>query len=227
MFLAQVDFKKYKGSVIYAIVNKINNKLYIGSAKSFYTRFYRHLSRLKRNEHHSIILQNAWNKYGEENFSFELLEIVSLDEILKREQWYIDFFKPEYNICKKAGNTLGIKHTMETRIKMSKKRNINSKWNRQPRPGSKNGMFGIKRYGIKNPNYGKGKPIIQLSKDFNFIKEWPNARRAAFELNLCYENILRCCQEKRNRGFWFIWRYKKDYQNEQILLDKKLKGCYS
>lgn len=38
---------------------------------------------------------------------------------MEREQYYIDLFKPEYNICKIAGSTLGYKHLEATKIKMS------------------------------------------------------------------------------------------------------------
>lgn len=62
---------------IYAIKNTVNGKIYVGStAKSFKTRFNQHISKLRNNKHHCAHLQYAFNKYGEEVFDFEILEVV-------------------------------------------------------------------------------------------------------------------------------------------------------
>jgi group I intron endonuclease len=74
---------------IYKIENKINGKIYIGSSKHIEERFKEHKGLLKNNKHHSKHLQNAWNKYGEENFKFEVLELIQNRLLLKsKEQEY-------------------------------------------------------------------------------------------------------------------------------------------
>ena len=60
------------GCGIYKITNNINNKFYIGSSKNITKRFKEHKWRLKNNKHPNNKLQNSWNKYGEENFKFEV-----------------------------------------------------------------------------------------------------------------------------------------------------------
>lgn len=99
---------------IYKIVNKINQKSYVGSSVRLIYRHKRHLSDLRTNQHHSLALQRAYNKYGESNFEFTIIEYCNNSNILEREQYYIDALKPEYNICRIAGNCLGIKHSKET-----------------------------------------------------------------------------------------------------------------
>lgn len=98
-------------SGIYKILNKSNNKCYIGSTVNFSNRKYLHFSRLKRGRHHSIILQRAYDKYGIDNFQFIILEECKNDNLLEREQYYFDKYHPEYNIAKIAGNNLGVKST--------------------------------------------------------------------------------------------------------------------
>ncbi len=79
---------------IYKITNKINNKVYIGSSKNITYRWKQHIDSLESKKHHNIKLQLDWNKYGYCNFTFEILEIVkNNDNLLKREQYYIDKFK--------------------------------------------------------------------------------------------------------------------------------------
>lgn len=87
-----------KFSGIYCITNIINNKCYIGSSCNISVRFRLHKSSLKRNKHHSIKLQNAWNKYGESSFKIEILVKCPLEYLKKAEQKCILVFKPEYNI---------------------------------------------------------------------------------------------------------------------------------
>lgn len=53
-------------------------------------------------------------KYGYSNFRLEILEYCGKKETLSREQYYFDLLKPEDNILKTAGSTLGFKHSQET-----------------------------------------------------------------------------------------------------------------
>ncbi len=103
-------------SGIYQIVNLVNNNIYIGSAVNLRNRKYLHISMLKRNIHHSIILQRAYNKYGLKNFSFEILEYVDVKNLIIREQFYIDKCNPKYNVCKIAGNTLGVESSRKKSV---------------------------------------------------------------------------------------------------------------
>lgn len=100
-------------SGIYKIINIINNKIYIGSANNFTSRFGVHRYDLRNNKHHNIYLQRSWNKYGEQNFKFEIIENCKNQDLLIREQYYIDTLNPEYNICKIAGSTKGRKMSEE------------------------------------------------------------------------------------------------------------------
>jgi group I intron endonuclease len=56
-------------------------------------------------------IYKALLKYGYAEFSLEILEYCSTDVLLKKEQYYFDKCKPEYNILKIAGSPLGYKHS--------------------------------------------------------------------------------------------------------------------
>lgn len=64
--------KKIAG--IYEIRNIKTNKVYVGQSKDITTRWRDHIARLKNQKHDNQYLQNAWNKYGAEAFSFTILE---------------------------------------------------------------------------------------------------------------------------------------------------------
>ena len=110
-------------SGIYRITCTINGKFYIGSALDLRVRQRQHLSDLRRNKHHSITLQRAWNKYTEEAFIFEVLELTLPPFLLEREQYWLDKLKPfnpknGYNIAHNAHSRLGLKASAETRKKI-------------------------------------------------------------------------------------------------------------
>ena len=78
---------------IYKITCKVNNKIYIGSTGiCFKQRFKKHKQRLRNNYHENDYLQKSWNKYGESAFIFEIIEECEIDNLLNREQFFIDSF---------------------------------------------------------------------------------------------------------------------------------------
>lgn len=73
-----------------------------------------------------MMIYKAITKYGYANFKLEILEYCSSDILLKREQYYIDLFNPEYNMLSIAGSSYGYKHKAET-LEKFKTREISSK----------------------------------------------------------------------------------------------------
>jgi len=79
---------------IYKITNKINNKVYIGQSKNIEQRWKEHIRHSKdeysRNKPH---IHCAINKYGKENFNFEVLEECKFEELDDKERYYIAKYK--------------------------------------------------------------------------------------------------------------------------------------
>lgn len=110
-------------SGIYKIANKVTGDFYIGSAVDLKSRLRSHKSKLKNQNHFNYILQEEYNKYGIDNLMFETIEFVEdKNNLIAKEQYYLDSLKPEYNICKIAGSNLGLKLSEKTRKKMSEAR---------------------------------------------------------------------------------------------------------
>ncbi len=111
-------------SGIYRITCAVTGKIYIGSAVNLRRRWIDHRKHLRNNTHDNEKLQRAWNKYGGDAFTFEIIEFVLIPELLTtREQYWLDKVKPfgnkGLNMAKIAGSSLGIKRSPETREKLS------------------------------------------------------------------------------------------------------------
>lgn len=102
------------------VAGRINGPVYVGHSANVFKRFNAHRYMLRHNKHSSIRLQRAWNKYGEEAFSFKLLTDCPKEQLVEAEQFFIDEFdavKNGYNVSPAAGSTLGIKINSEAHAK--------------------------------------------------------------------------------------------------------------
>lgn len=106
-------------SVIYAIINIVNDKHYVGQTYNKLKRFGEHLKTLRIGKHCNRLLQRAYYKYGESCFIFLTLENCVFENLTIREQYWIDILKPEYNLAPVAGSQLGYRHTEEAKANMS------------------------------------------------------------------------------------------------------------
>jgi group I intron endonuclease len=102
--------------------NKINETIYIGSTNRFKKRCYDHEQSLKSLKHSNSRLQNSWNKYGEENFVFEMIEKCDIADLHAREHYWVNEFNAldksiGYNLKPTDPNGCSI-HSEETKEKL-------------------------------------------------------------------------------------------------------------
>lgn len=114
----------YKTSGIYRIRNLKNGKCYIGSASYLTQRKYRHFSSLEKNCHDNEHLQSAYNKYGKENFIFEILVYCDKESLLILEGLFIKSYRSyqrEYGYNKREipNSNIGMKMSKESRERKS------------------------------------------------------------------------------------------------------------
>ncbi|OME49013.1 hypothetical protein BSK59_24860 [Paenibacillus odorifer] len=124
---------KVKG--IYQILNRINNKVYIGSSINIKQRKSQHYHLLRTNNHPSNYLQKSWNKYGEHNFTFDILEeIFNEEELIKREQYWIDYKQSTnrtfgFNLCNASRRIGEWQQSLESKLKLSGEASKHAKLN--------------------------------------------------------------------------------------------------
>lgn len=152
-----------KISCIYIIKSKVKpEKFYIGSAVDFIKRISIHKHFLKHRKHHSPIMQHHVNKYGLTDLSFEIIEkVADTNNLLKREQFYLDNWQPCFNVCKKAGNTSGRVVSDETKAKISDNLKLNFAKNGSIHTGMKRTDETKKKISKNRRNYsGENHPLF-------------------------------------------------------------------
>lgn len=93
---------------IYKIENVVTGQCYIGQTVDLKRRKRTHINQLRNKTHVNLKLQNAWDKYGETNFSFEnwVFYVDDLSELDKLECDFIEKFnslKDGYNLIEGGG----------------------------------------------------------------------------------------------------------------------------
>lgn len=178
---------------IYKFTNLTTSKIYIGSAKNLRKRFVQHISNLRLGKHHSPHFQNAWNKYGENDFIYEIIEHIELSEnLLTREQYYLDtlLFAQEY-INKQSNKFLEIGY------------NINP--SASNRLGTKQSKESVRKSVLNN---NKVLPVLQYDFNGNFIGEFISTGEAAKSSGVSRESIYSCCKRltDHTQNYYFIFK---------------------
>lgn len=143
---------------VYAIRNLVNGKMYIGStANSFMKRWQCHKKRLRHGDHHSPHLQSSWDYYGEENFSFEIVEVTEPEKCREREDYYINLYQ---TLNPKFGyNTEIVDIEGNTKCSEQTKEKLSAITKQQWKDGLHQGNF---KKGV--PSWNKGLKCDNISK---------------------------------------------------------------
>jgi len=201
---------------IYCIKNVINNKVYIGKSKNISERWEKHLYALKSNTHPNSHLQSSFNKYGEVNFSFlildsfEEIEEITLNELeiklIKEYKSHIDLYG--YN---KTFGGEGASHIDDVKQKISNSLK-GKKFNEERKEKIRKANIGKKRTEEWKKNISKklSVSIIQYNLEMNFIREWFSMREAANKLGIYESGINSCVNGKQKSSKGFIWKRKEN-----------------
>lgn len=192
-------------SGIYKIENTLNKKVYIGSTNNFSYRKQTHFKLLKSNKHHSIKLQRAFNKYGEDNFKFEILVKCPVEYLLKVEQWFFDTHHPEYNISKVA------KANYVPKVNRSK-------LHRKGNPGIRSEESKKK---MSEAASNRAFEVYQVDlNNYTIIAKFKSMAKASRELNIPVAQIKACCKGVNICAKGYIFCLSSDYSISYLVSQK-------
>lgn len=167
---------------IYTITCLINKKIYVGHTENSGNRAAKHLNSLKINKHSIKDLQEDFNKYGEDLFLFEMIEECPKELLFSQEHYWCNLL-----------NTHDPKYGYNTQL---------------------TNPYGIGKHSettrIKRSK-SLSKPVIQLSSEGKFIKEFESIKEASKELNIKDSNIVSVLKNRYKLCKKYKFVYKKDY----------------
>lgn len=112
-------------SGIYSISFKGSDNVYIGQTRNFKFRYWQHVCGLRKNKHKNKKLQNFWNKYGELNFVFQVLEKTAKENLNEREGYYAQLNKNRLLNLREVGDYIPMSEETRQRISNAVKGNKN------------------------------------------------------------------------------------------------------
>jgi group I intron endonuclease len=219
---------------IYILIDPRNNQIkYVGKTNNLIRRLRRHISeRFLRETHKDKWIRKLVNV--ELKPTIEVIDIVDKDNWEYWEKFYISYFK--FIGCELTNgthggdqppSTKGRKHTLESRLKMSKSKKG------KPIPWLNNGSerteehrynLSVSCKGRKSPIKGKKfneehrkklsdastskKRILQFTKSGEFIRKWDSIEEA--EKTLQIQHISEVCRNKKHHKTTggYIWKYE-------------------
>ncbi|RJQ27115.1 hypothetical protein C4577_02235 [Candidatus Parcubacteria bacterium] len=198
-------------SGIYVMCSTIDSRCYVGSATRLGKRFNGHKKDLCRGSHPNKRLQNFVNKYGIDCLRFDILEFCKKEDLIRREQYYMDELKPFFNIAPKAGNTLGVVCSPATREKISNANKGITK--KQPPEWIDNVRALLKERNVSQDmrdkiRKTKSTPVSQYSFEGKHIKDWPSSKEVYRQLGI--GGVMACCKGKMRESGGFRWRFTSE-----------------
>ncbi len=179
-----------KIGTIYKIENTINGKVYIGQTRvGFKKRVKEHLYGLRKNSHNNDYLQRAWNKYGEDNFNFSVVERCRVEELDRLEVKWITYHKNiigVYNLESGGNKNKTFSRYSLNKLSKASKRN----WNNPEYATKMRGVLSKVHRGKNNVNATK---VICL----NTGEVFETMTEAANKYNLTVNNISEVCRGKK------------------------------
>lgn len=215
-------------SGIYQIRNLNNGRVYVGSAKLFSARQYKHVTTLRKGTHHNKFLQNDFNKCGEDSFIFEVLELVEGEQPqrLLAEQKFLDVYYDNqdscYNFMKKTsaeGRSCFSKTPEETKKLISE--NSKAMWSNPEWKAARIATSRTEEFRKKQSNNQK---IISANSEYRNSSEAHRKRNTDPEYKLKHSNALKSAWNKDNgtRKAKASESAKKVYQANKDLLSQAL-----
>lgn len=156
-------------SGIYRVYTTFNNACYIGQAKDIYRRFNSHHIHDYKNENNSCYntkFYSALRKYGLDAFEIEILELCPIEELDKKEIFYInkyDSFHHGYNSTLGGQNWSENIHSEEIEQKKKETRELNQSLKGENHPRAK--LTNEEVLSIRQ-RYIDGEPSAQIYQDY-------------------------------------------------------------
>lgn len=210
-----------KSNEVYKITNKVTNKVYIGITNQGSGARYRHHWYESRIGEPSPI-HRSMAKYGEENFTLEIIDFAdTYDELKEKEKYWIKQYNSTdrtigYNLTEGGDGTFGKKLSEETRDKIRQKalgRKLSEETKAKMSESRKGKCSDKQREHLSKLQEQCKQKVYQYSKQGEFIAEYDSIIEACKALNLNRDTIRRQLKNPpknlKDHRIKFLWKTEK------------------
>lgn len=197
---------------IYKYENKINGHIYIGQSLNIETRYQQHIYDAAHRPEVSSGIDIAINKYGIENFTFEIIELCNADLLDERERYWITYYDSYNNGYNRTpgGNVLrGSEHpkAILNEDQIWQIRELYGQKTKRSEVFKKFEQFGISERGFLKIWNGETWPHIHADVYTAENKEWHKKQVGHVEDQIGLSSLDRAINQDE------INEWLKDYQN--------------
>lgn len=218
---------------IYKITNVLNQQCYIGQSVDIEARWSKHLSTYRLKSAPDYKIYRAMNKYGIENFTFEVIELCDSSLLNEREMYWIkhfDSFNNGYNMTLGGSACLGINDKIVYQYDLQG--NFIQEYSSAHEASRDTGISYSnickvcrgERHTAGNFGWSYNKvnklpiklmvphstPVIQYDKNGNYIKEYSCAKEAYKITGISDTTIGNVCKGKGKTAGGYVWKYKNE-----------------
>lgn len=195
---------------IYKITCLVNSVCYIGQSTNIKRRWGVHKRKLRNGTHANSYLQNIYNKYGEENFDFKVLELCSLEKLDEREQYWIEYYggyqsKKTCNF--NSGGNKNKKCSIDTLKKLSESHKGFKVREETKRKISKS-MLGKSIPKITSIG------VLKIDKKGNIVKTYASLADAGRDAGIAYGSIKKKAEHSDRLYDNYYWKLIKKEKHE-------------
>lgn len=216
------------GARIYSIKNLINNKIYIGMSVNVEERWSRHKTLFKKGGglEANKPLYLAFQKYGIENFAFDIIEKCSPEELSEKEKYYIkkydccilDGYDKGYNLTRGGEGYLTNDYELIYSLwkdGMDQKDIANKLKTDEKTIIRALNSFDVNHFtrrsrAMKKASAKRRRPVVQYDKNMVYIAEYESISKASKDNQIDASDIGKVCKGKKRSAGGYVWKYKEE-----------------
>ena len=191
---------------VYLIENKLNGKRYVGSSVDVRARILQHFTPSCYELYPTSEFYKDIKKLGNEAFSYELLEITTKENKIKREQYWFDKLNPEYNFIRPRENNFEDPKIIKKAQKRSNSKEAIERRKRLYNTPEYKELFKKCHPNMKSVDMYKNDELIKTFQSIRETARWLDENTEYTGINK-FSKVKAVCDRERPTAYGYTFEY--------------------